>query len=168
MPHSSSRNSAPQFENKLCYCHWETGCNFIGLFSTCLQWLMFISLNVRLSSDCRELSRDAVRQCHTDTGKAGSNSPYSNCWHYKPTAARSGQPQHTAAAVTVTWEAAHLCLWKDNADSHDRGGGAHAAILLMFRIPNDIGGQGEYRNTHKSPRTSYCKLSQPSLRAPFW
>lgn len=101
---------------------------------------MFISLNVRLSSDCRVLSRDAVQQCHTATGKAGKNSPYSKCWHYKPTAARSGQPQHTAEAVLVTWEAAHLCLCKDSADSQDRGGGAHTAILLMFSIPNDIEG----------------------------
>lgn len=73
-------------------------------------------------------------------GKAGSNSPYGNCWHHKPTAAPSGQPQHTAEAVTGSWEAAQLCLWKDSADSHDRGGGAHTAVLLTFGIPNDIGG----------------------------
>ena len=52
MPHSSNRNSDQQFENKMCYCHQEAGCNFIGLFSTCLQCLMFISLNVKPSSDC--------------------------------------------------------------------------------------------------------------------
>lgn len=51
-PHSANRNSDQQFENKMCYCHYEAGCNFIGLFSTRLQRLVFIPLNVKLSSDC--------------------------------------------------------------------------------------------------------------------
>lgn len=80
MPHSSNRNSDQQFENKMCYCHQEAGCNFIGLFSTCLQCLMFISLNVKLSSDCSgALQRRSPAECHTDRTKRNRNNlPYSN------------------------------------------------------------------------------------------
>lgn len=46
------------------------------------------------------------------------------------------------------------CL-EGRADSHDRRGGAHAAILFMFSIPNDIGGQGGDRtHTHTSKNQS--------------
>lgn len=105
---------------------------------------MFISLNVKLSSDCRVLSRDALRQCHTH--RQGTPHP--------TVPAATTKPQQLWAATTQgrsrarDWGSSTPRCLEGQADSQHRGGAAHTAILFMFSALSDIGGQGGYRNTH--------------------
>lgn len=83
-----------------------------------------------------------------------------------------GQPQHKAGAVTGPGEAAHLSLWGGQVLTHiTQGEVVHTQQFFSWSVLQMTLGDRESTGieyTHTSLRTSYCKLSQSSLRASCW